>query len=338
MLAYQVSEKKMAKEIIKIEKEIEPIQKCRVTRTSLEIPPNTTFEEWTKIGTVLKTFYRSNKWWIGDWITFGEKKYGEMYAQAMEETDYEYNTLANYKWVASRVESSRRRELLSFTHHYEVAKFEPKEQEKWLVRAEKEGWNRAEMRMQIKEREREIIPLPEGKYEIIYSDPAWEYPSEQHAKAGEPTTGGSETHYKQVMSDEKLCQLRIQDIAADNCLLFMWTTGPKMESAIGVGKAWGFEYSTVGFVWYKELPNPGTYTMSECEYCLIFRKGNIPQPRGDRNVRQFLSEKRTEHSKKPTEIRRRIESMFPKQKKIELFARGKAPKGWEFWGDEANGN
>ena len=192
------------------------------------------------------------------------------------------------------------------------------------------SWNKIKILYLPKPREQKEIPLPKGKYEIIYSDPAWKYPSEQHAKAGEPTTGGSETHYKQVMSDEKLCQLKIQDIAADNCLLFMWTTGPKMESAIEVGKSWGFEYSTVGFVWYKELPNPGTYTMSECEYCLIFRKGNIPQPRGDRNIRQFLSERRTEHSKKPAEIRKRIELMFPKQKKVELFAQGKAPNGWVF--------
>lgn len=177
------------------------------------------------------------------------------------------------------------------------------------------------------------IPLPKGKYEIIYADPAWEYSSEQHGKAGEPLTGGAITHYNQVMSDEELCQLKVKDISADDCILFMWVTGPKLESATIIGKEWGFEYSTVGFVWYKELPNPGTYTMSECEYCLIFRKGNVPQPRGDRNVRQFLSERRTEHSRKPKEIRRRIEMMFPCQKKVELFARNKS-KGWDCWGDE----
>jgi hypothetical protein len=149
----------MSKEIIKIEQTIEPIKKCRATRTSLEISLDTTIEEWLRIGESLNTIYKGNKWWIGDWLNFGERKYGHMYPQGMN-TDYDYNTLANYKWVASRVESSRRRELLSFTHHYEVAKFEPKEQEKWLMKAEKEGWDRAEMRKQIRERIRKITPLP----------------------------------------------------------------------------------------------------------------------------------------------------------------------------------
>jgi len=77
----------------------------------------------------------------------------------------------------------------------------------------------------------------------------------------------------------------------------------------------------------------GSYTMSECEICLIGKKGKIPQPRGARNIRQFLSEKKTRHSAKPVEIRNRIEQMFPTQDKIELFARNKTD-GWDVWGNE----
>jgi len=68
---------------------------------------------------------------------------------------------------------------------------------------------------------------------------------------------------------------------------------------------------------------------------LVGKKGKIPTPRGSRNVRQFLSEERTRHSTKPLEIRKRIEEMFPTQKKIELFSREKVP-GWECWGNEVN--
>lgn len=38
---------------------------------------------------------------------------------------------------------------------------------------------------------------------------------------------------------------------ADDCLLFMWTTGPQMANAIELGEAWGFEYKTIAFVWDK---------------------------------------------------------------------------------------
>jgi N6-adenosine-specific RNA methylase IME4 len=98
-------------------------------------------------------------------------------------------------------------------------------------------------------------------------------------------------------------------------------------------KAWGFAYKTIAFVWDKQKVNPGYYTMSQCEICLVGKKGTIPAPRGTRNERQFLSEMRGRHSTKPDEIRKRIERMFPTQKKIELFAR-ETVEGWDAWGNE----
>jgi N6-adenosine-specific RNA methylase IME4 len=73
--------------------------------------------------------------------------------------------------------------------------------------------------------------------------------------------------------------------------------------------------------------------MSQTEFVLAATRGNIPKPRGARNVRQFLSERRTKHSRKPKEVRDRIEAMFPTQRKIELFARERVP-GWDAWGNE----
>ena len=123
----------------------------------------------------------------------------------------------------------------------------------------------------------------------------------------------------------------------------MWTTSPKLNEAIPLGEKWGFQYSTVAFVWDKKRINPGYYTVSQIEFCLVFRIGNIPKPRGDRNIKQFLSEKKNRHSAKPREVRNRIELMFPTQNKIELFARpdpqmnleGKtALDNWDVWGNE----
>ena len=73
--------------------------------------------------------------------------------------------------------------------------------------------------------------------------------------------------------------------------------------------------------------------MSQCELCLIFKRGRIPKPRGARNVMQFFEHPRGEHSRKPMQIRDRIDLMFPTQKKIELFARDSL-HGWDAWGYE----
>lgn len=172
-------------------------------------------------------------------------------------------------------------------------------------------------------------------YEVIYCDPPWDYKGQkQHNGKGGKDTGGALLHYNTVkLSDLK--KLDIPSICSDNCIMFMWATSPHLDQAIELMNAWEFKWATIGFVWDKVRVNPGFYTMSQCEICLIGKRGKIPQPRGARNIRQYIRHKREEHSKKPDEVRYRIDKMFPTQKKIELFSRNKV-KGWDCWGNEVN--
>ena len=135
------------------------------------------------------------------------------------------------------------------------------------------------------------------------------------------------------MTLDDLKTLNVSSISAQDSLLFMWTTNPHLDQAIDLGKAWGFAWATVAFVWDKVRVNPGFYTMSQCELCLVFKRGKIPAPRGARNIRQMVVSKRGRHSEKPEEVRTRIEEMFPLQLKLELFARVNPP-GWDVWGNE----
>lgn len=173
------------------------------------------------------------------------------------------------------------------------------------------------------------------KYQVIYCDPPWDYKGQtQHGGKGKSDTGSALSHYP-TMKLKELIALKpmIDKLADDDCMLFMWASSPHLDQAIDLIKGWGFKWATVGFVWDKQKVNPGFYTMSQCELCLIGKKGKIPQPRGARNVRQFVSEMRGRHSAKPHEVRLRIEQMFPDQNKIELFARERV-KGWDAWGNE----
>lgn len=174
-------------------------------------------------------------------------------------------------------------------------------------------------------------PFPDKQYGIIYADPPWDYKGQlQHTGVGGKESGGAIRHYPTVSVSE-MATWDIAAISEENCLLFMWSSSPHLDQAIALGKAWGFQWATVAFVWDKRTLNPGFYTMSQCELCLVFKRGKIPQPRGARNIRQFVQSKRTRHSEKPDEVRERIEKMFPHQCKIELFAR-KQSQGWDVWG------
>ena len=176
-----------------------------------------------------------------------------------------------------------------------------------------------------KPHEKLLFPdFPHSRFEIIYADPPWNYKGQrQHAGPGSRDTGGAATHYPTVTLD-MLCALDVPRITARDSLLFMWSSSPHLDQAIALGKAWGFAWATIAFVWDKQRVNPGFYTMSQCELCLAFKHGRIPSPRGARNVRQLVSVERGAHSHKPDEVRRRIDAMFPSARKIELFARDNA--------------
>ena len=79
--------------------------------------------------------------------------------------------------------------------------------------------------------------------------------------------------------------------------------------------------------------NPGRYTLSQTEFVLAFKKGKFPQPRGARNIKQYVQSRRGIHSVKPLEVIDGITKMFPQQEKIELFARNYYT-GWDNWGLE----
>ena len=183
--------------------------------------------------------------------------------------------------------------------------------------------------------------LPEGKFQIIYADPPWDYGGKM--QFDKSSIKGENEGWKRdifisaanfkypTVKTKDLKRIPIADICDDDCLLFMWVTNPHLAQGIELGTACGFEYKTVAFVWDKMSHNPGQYTLSNCELCLVFKRGRIPRPRGARNIQQLVRIPRGEHSVKPDVVRDNIVKMFPTQRKIELFARSRA-KGWEAWG------
>ena len=205
----------------------------------------------------------------------------------------------------------------------------------------------AQLRRKINPLEKLYPPLPSDKYDVIYADPPWDYGGKmQYDKSSIKTLNIgfernvfiSAANFKYpTLKLKELKKLCVSSISADDCILFMWTTGPQFANSIELGQTWGFEYKTVAFVWDKQVHNPGRYTLSQTEFVLAFKKGRFPSPRGARNIRQLLSVHRGEHSEKPEQVIDGITRMFPQQKKIELFAR-KNYVGWDNWGLEIPNN
>lgn len=174
------------------------------------------------------------------------------------------------------------------------------------------------------------IEQTKRKYNIIYADPPWRY--------WESGNKNQALHYTTMTIDE-ICKLPVKDIADDNCVLFMWVTYPILQDAFKVIDAWGFKYSTCGFVWVKKNKNKdtpfigcGAWTRANSELCLIATKGNVM--RLDASISQIVESPIEEHSKKPDVVRDLITKLVGELPRVELFCRNPT-KGWDVWGNEA---
>ena len=93
--------------------------------------------EWIMQGRRLGAIGRGVAWWIGDWVNYGNAKFGQKYSRAARVTGYDVQSLMNMSYVASRFDCSRRRENLSWSHHAELAGLPVEYQEMWLENAER---------------------------------------------------------------------------------------------------------------------------------------------------------------------------------------------------------
>jgi N6-adenosine-specific RNA methylase IME4 len=165
---------------------------------------------------------------------------------------------------------------------------------------------------------------PTGQYEILLIDPPWEYYM--------PGRGNPDFHYL-TMSDDEIMALPIP--AAENSVLFLWATNPKLDTAIETLKAWGFQYKT-NLAWVKDKFGTGYYFRGQHELLLLGIKGSgLGTPaEADRTASVIFADRTREHSRKPAEVYELIETMYPGRSCIEMFARGEAREGWTVWGME----
>lgn len=125
---------------------VELEERGAITPTSLSLPPDLPYDQYEALAAMFGQLHRTSAWLIGDLLNYGERVYGEKYAQAEAATGLSKGTLMNMASVCSHIPRSRRRQSLPFSTHAEVAYLEPQEQERWLKKAASEGWTKEELR------------------------------------------------------------------------------------------------------------------------------------------------------------------------------------------------
>lgn len=324
------------------------LSSVELTPTALRFKVDVSYEEWTRVGAALQRVEAALSWWLGDWANYGEHRYGERYAQAVEvseATGQPLGTVRIAQWVSERLPVVRRRTNLSWSHHREVAGLESEIADELLLRAEqgeelpngeRRRWSQRDLRSAVRVYRQEMArrqagPLPGGRYRVILADPPWAY-SDQLIEG----YGAAEHHYPtmpaQEIADLAVDDKPVSDIAMPDAALFLWTTSPLLPAGLDVMGAWGFQYRA-SFVWDKVRHNWGHYNSVRHELLLLGTRGSC-LPDSDTLPDSVVSiERSAVHSEKPEEFRALIESMYSDGPRpyLELFATAEH-EGWIAWG------
>ncbi len=172
-----------------------------------------------------------------------------------------------------------------------------------------------------------------GAFRCILADPPWSY-----ANWSDAAHGAARSAYE-CATNEEVYALRpvIDQWAADDSVLLLWGTWPKLPEALACMEAWGFEFKTAA-PWVKTHPPSekirtgiGFWWQGASEVLLVGTRGS-PKPKrlpiiaflsGDE--RQFYAPPGGKHSVKPdvqSWIEQKVAGPY-----LELFATRERP-GW----------
>jgi N6-adenosine-specific RNA methylase IME4 len=283
-----------------------------LSKVGWEIPADMTVEEWGKAGRLLYPIRHGLDWWLGDWWSFSEKRYGHRTAIARTE-GWHAKTCANHASVSRAFsQTSRRRELLDWTHHAMVASLSPDVADDLLDWCLIGGRPKSTRELKGELRRRKIpvgspgeactieslnTPIMQGKkFGTIYADPPWMYEDDRLQPPG---------YHFRGMTIPEISNLPVRELAADDAHLHLWTVDAVLEESFKVFRAWGFDLQC-SFVWTEDQLGTGNLWRKSHDIVLTGRRGNAKRF-NDKGLRSWINTDRLAHSEKPEEVRKLIQ-------------------------------
>lgn len=176
-----------------------------------------------------------------------------------------------------------------------------------------------------------------------------------------------ENHYP-VMDFRQTLDFAIDRFAAKDCVIAFWSTAASLIDDIEILADWGFialrprgrdgkimrdgagePLAPIGGgkfgslqIWRKvrvgKAMGMGRWFRDQHEQLIFCRRGDVPAPLAGKQDHSVFDAPIGDHSEKPNaRTIAMINRLWPKLTKVYVFARGKPPKGWVYWGNEAEG-
>lgn len=165
------------------------------------------------------------------------------------------------------------------------------------------------------------VEKPIGLFDVISLDPPWPYGTEY-----DPNGRRAANPYPE-MSLEEIKALEIP--AADNSILWLWTTHRFMRYSFELLDHWGFRDVAI-VTWVKHRIGLGQWLRSQTEFCIMAVKG---KPLVDlTNQSTVIYAVVRNHSRKPDEFYKMVDSLCV-GRKLDYFSREQR-EGWSQYGND----
>ncbi len=134
-----------------------------------------------------------------------------------------------------------------------------------------------------------------------------------------------------AMSLAEIADLPVEQLAARDSHLYLWTTNRYLRDSYGIAEAWGFT-PVATLVWAKASKGLfGGAFINNTEFIIFCRRGSLSNIGKSRT--RWWTWPRSAHSQKPEAFLDIVESVSPGPY-LELFAR-RNRLGWDTWGNES---
>ena len=181
-----------------------------------------------------------------------------------------------------------------------------------------------------------LAKVGDRKFKTVLADPPWQFQN----RTGKMAPEHKRLNRYPTMTLQDIKDMPVEAIVADTAHLYLWVPNALLPDGLAVMDHWGFTYKS-NLIWYKirkdggpDRRGVGFYFRNVTEVILFGVRGkNARTLQPGRSQENIISKQKREHSRKPDEQYKLIESCSPGPF-IELFARGPR-EGWFVWGNQS---
>lgn len=183
-----------------------------------------------------------------------------------------------------------------------------------------------------------LTSIKKRNYQTILADPPWRFSN----RTGKMAPEHKRLSRYETLALEEIESLPLLEVVAEHSHLYLWVPNALLKEGLRVMESWGFQYKT-NIIWHKIRKDGGPdgrgvgfYFRNTTEMVLFGIRGKMRTLGPGRKQVNIIKSQKREHSRKPDELYKIIESCSPGPY-LELFARGSV-EGWDQWGNEMGDN